>query len=74
EAVAQQRIQSSPPSDARMLELAHFKLSNATYGKPEQDMIAKRLRRVDFSDVQIRKHAESILICDGYDECQQSRN
>ena len=45
--------------------------------KPDQDMIAKQLRRLDFTDAQIKElkdHREFILICDGYDECQQTRN
>jgi len=40
-------------------------------------MVAKQLRRFDFSDAQIKElkdHREFILICDGYDECQQTRN
>jgi WD40 repeat protein len=45
--------------------------------KPECDMIAKQLRKADFSESQIRKmkhHRKFILICDGYDESQQTHN
>ena len=45
--------------------------------KPEHDLIAKHLRRVEFTEPQIREmkeHRKFILICDGYDECQQSHN
>ena len=45
--------------------------------KPEQDMIAKQLRRSEFTETEIRElkvHREFILICDGYDESQQTHN
>jgi WD40 repeat protein len=45
--------------------------------KPEHDMIAKQLRRLDFTEPQIRElklHRKFILICDGYDESQQTHN
>ncbi|KAF9952076.1 hypothetical protein BGZ72_006555 [Mortierella alpina] len=45
--------------------------------RPHQDLIAKHLARNDFTERQIRemkKHSKFILICDGYDESQQSRN
>jgi WD40 repeat protein len=45
--------------------------------KPEQDMIAKQLRRTEFTELQIRemkRHRKFILICDGYDESQQLHN
>ncbi|KAG0249051.1 hypothetical protein BG011_009627, partial [Mortierella polycephala] len=45
--------------------------------KPDQDLIAKHLRRNDFTEPQIREmknYREFILICDGYDESQQSHN
>ncbi|KAK3810142.1 MAG: WD40-repeat-containing domain protein [Benniella sp.] len=45
--------------------------------KPEHDMIAKQLRRNEFSEPQIRElkyHRKFILICDGYDESQQTHN
>ena len=45
--------------------------------KPEQDMIAKQLRKAEFTEPQIRElkhHHKFILICDGYDECQQTQN
>ena len=45
--------------------------------KPENDMIAKQLRRYEFSESQIREmkhYRKFILICDGYDESQQTHN
>ncbi|KAF9275602.1 hypothetical protein BGZ68_010659 [Mortierella alpina] len=45
--------------------------------KPEQDLIAKHLRRNDFSEPQIRELRSTrrfILICDAYDECQNIYN
>jgi len=48
-----------------------------TIDKPEDDMIAKKLRKDGHSELQIRemKHNRKfILICDGYDECQQTHN
>jgi len=45
--------------------------------KPEIDMIAKQLRRDEFTEPQIREmkhYRKFVLICDGYDESQQSRN
>jgi len=48
-----------------------------TIEKPEHDMIAKQLRRTEFSEPQIREmkhHRKFILICDGYDESQQTHN
>ncbi|KAF9344148.1 hypothetical protein BGX34_005951, partial [Mortierella sp. NVP85] len=45
--------------------------------KPEQDMIAKQLRRSEFTEPEIRElkeRREFILICDGYDESQQVNN
>ncbi|KAF9353297.1 hypothetical protein BGX34_011650, partial [Mortierella sp. NVP85] len=48
-----------------------------TIDKPDQDMVAKQLRRLDFTDAQIKElkgHRDFILICDGYDECQETRN
>ncbi|KAK3814025.1 MAG: WD40-repeat-containing domain protein [Benniella sp.] len=45
--------------------------------KPEHDMVAKQLRRIDFTEPQIRElklHRKFILICDGYDESQKTRN
>ncbi|KAF9387857.1 hypothetical protein BGX21_000447, partial [Mortierella sp. AD011] len=47
------------------------------FERSEQDLIAKKLRKVDFTDRQIlelRSYREFILICDGYDESQQIRN
>jgi len=48
-----------------------------TIEKPEHDMIAKQLRRTEFTEPQIREmknHRKFILICDGYDESQQTHN
>ncbi|KAF9347849.1 hypothetical protein BGX34_002845 [Mortierella sp. NVP85] len=48
-----------------------------TIDKPEFDMIAKQLKRDQFTDPQIREmkqHRTFILICDGYDESQQMHN
>ncbi|KAF9348605.1 hypothetical protein BGX34_002385, partial [Mortierella sp. NVP85] len=48
-----------------------------TIDKPEHDMIAKQLRKAEFTEPQIRElkfHRKFILICDGYDESQQSHN
>ena len=45
--------------------------------KPEHDMIAKQLRKAEFTEPQIRElkfHRNFILICDGYDESQQTYN
>jgi len=45
--------------------------------KPEHDMIAKQLRKNDLTEPQIRElkyHRKFILICDGYDESQQTHN
>ncbi|KAG0022202.1 hypothetical protein BGZ80_000773 [Entomortierella chlamydospora] len=52
-------------------------ISLPTIEKPERDMIAKRLRQANFTEGQIRElklHREFILICDGYDEIQETRN
>jgi len=48
-----------------------------TIGKPEHDLIAKYLRKAEFTEQQIRemKHYRKFtLICDGYDESQQTHN
>jgi len=44
--------------------------------KPGHDLVAKQLRKLDFTEPQIRelKYRKFILICDGYDESQQTRN
>ncbi|KAF9347919.1 hypothetical protein BGX34_002810, partial [Mortierella sp. NVP85] len=45
--------------------------------KPEHGMIAKQLRKAEFTETQIRElksHREFVLICDGYDESQQTHN
>ena len=45
--------------------------------KPEHDMVAKQLRKAEFEDAQIRELKSSrrfVLICDGYDESQQTEN
>jgi len=52
-------------------------ISLAAIDKPEHDMIAKQLRRVEFTEPQIREmkqYRRFILICDGYDESQQTHN
>ncbi|KAF9556979.1 hypothetical protein EC968_007869 [Mortierella alpina] len=44
---------------------------------PEEDLIAKHLRRYEFTEVQIRElksYGQIVLICDGYDECQKKDN
>ncbi|KAG0000964.1 hypothetical protein BGZ80_011679 [Entomortierella chlamydospora] len=44
---------------------------------PEYDMITKQLRRLNFTENQIlelKLHHEFVVICDGYDESQQTRN
>ncbi|KAF9272300.1 hypothetical protein BGZ68_002536, partial [Mortierella alpina] len=48
-----------------------------TIDNPEKDLVAKHLRRSDFSEPQIRELKNTrrfTLICDGYDECQQIYN
>jgi len=48
-----------------------------TVDKPEHDIIAKQLRKTEFNEPQIRElkvHRKIILICDGYDESQQTHN
>ncbi|KAG9324010.1 hypothetical protein KVV02_003489 [Mortierella alpina] len=44
--------------------------------RPEQDLIAKQLRKLQFEEPQIRelKRRKFVLICDGYDESQQMHN
>ncbi|KAK3809373.1 MAG: WD40-repeat-containing domain protein [Benniella sp.] len=45
--------------------------------KPEHDMIAKQLRMAEFTESQIREmkhYRKFIVICDGYDESQQTHN
>ena len=45
--------------------------------KPEHDMIAKQLRKAEFTEPQIREmkhYRRFIVICDGYDESQQTHN
>ncbi|KAF9348243.1 hypothetical protein BGX26_000327 [Mortierella sp. AD094] len=44
---------------------------------PERDLIAERLRKANFTESQIlelKLHHEFIIICDGYDESQQTQN
>ncbi|CAO3565079.1 unnamed protein product [Mortierella alpina] len=44
---------------------------------PGKDLVAKHLRRCDFLEPQIRElknNRRFMLICDGYDECQQIHN
>ncbi|KAF9561018.1 hypothetical protein EC968_005942 [Mortierella alpina] len=45
--------------------------------RPDRDMIAKQLRKFEFSDSQIRElktHCQFVLICDVYDESQETHN
>ncbi|KAF9981591.1 hypothetical protein BGZ65_003786, partial [Modicella reniformis] len=45
--------------------------------KPEHHLIVKQLRKAEFSEPEIRElkaHHRFILICDGYDESQQTQN
>ncbi|KAF9967802.1 hypothetical protein BGZ70_008112 [Mortierella alpina] len=44
--------------------------------RPEQDLIVKQLRKLQFEESQIRelKKRKFVLICDGYDESQQTQN
>ncbi|KAF9208456.1 hypothetical protein BGZ49_008744 [Haplosporangium sp. Z 27] len=45
--------------------------------KPEYDMITKQLQRHDFTEdqiIELKTHREFVVICDGYDESQQTRN
>ncbi len=45
--------------------------------KPEQDLIPKHLRKAGFTEPQIRElkdRHQFVLICDGYDESQQTHN
>ena len=49
----------------------------AAIDNPEHDLVAKYLRRAEFTDPQIREMRNNhkfILICDGYDESHQPRN
>ncbi|KAF9939551.1 hypothetical protein BGZ67_009317 [Mortierella alpina] len=51
-------------------------ISLPTVHRPEQDLIAKQLRKLQFEEPQIRelKKRKFVLICDGYDESQQTHN
>ncbi|KAG0244123.1 hypothetical protein BGX31_009775 [Mortierella sp. GBA43] len=52
-------------------------ISLPTIEKPEHDMIEKHLRRTSFTEAQIKElklYRKFVLICDGYDETQQSYN
>ncbi|KAF9087474.1 hypothetical protein BGX27_002933, partial [Mortierella sp. AM989] len=49
----------------------------ATIDKPQNDLIGKQLERMSFNEAQIKELKETrefTLICDGYDESQQTRN
>ncbi|KAG0344137.1 hypothetical protein BG005_002027, partial [Podila minutissima] len=53
----------------------HINLS--AIDRPEQDMIAKQLRKFELSNSQIRElkaQRKFVLICDGYDESQEKHN
>ncbi|KAG0195985.1 Transducin (beta)-like 1 X-linked receptor 1, partial [Mortierella sp. GBA30] len=44
---------------------------------PEEDLIAKHLRKYEFTESQIRElksYRQIVLICDGYDECKKKDN
>ncbi|KAF9993769.1 hypothetical protein BGZ80_008040, partial [Entomortierella chlamydospora] len=44
---------------------------------PERNLVTKQLQRLDFTEIQIKElkeHHKFILICDGYDEIQQTKN
>ncbi|KAG0009119.1 hypothetical protein BGZ80_002721 [Entomortierella chlamydospora] len=59
--------------DERIPLLIHL----PTIKEPEHGLIDKHLRDLNFTESQIRElklHREFILICDGYDESQQTRN
>ncbi|KAG0012653.1 hypothetical protein BGZ80_011600 [Entomortierella chlamydospora] len=48
-----------------------------TLSNPERDLIAERLRQANFTESQIlelKLHRKFILICDGYDEIQNTKN
>ena len=52
-------------------------ISLPSIDRPELDMIAKQLRKAEFTEPQIRElkiHRKFMLICDGYDEGQQNHN
>ncbi|KAF9346286.1 geranylgeranyl pyrophosphate synthetase [Mortierella sp. AD094] len=60
-------------SDGRIPLFIHL----PTLNNPERDLIAERLRQANFTENQIlepKLHREFILICDGYDEIQNTRN
>ncbi|KAG0075679.1 hypothetical protein BGZ90_009613, partial [Linnemannia elongata] len=45
--------------------------------QPDEDLVAKQLRTIDFSEEQIwylKQHRQLLLICDGYDESQLTAN
>ncbi|KAG0013790.1 hypothetical protein BGZ80_010861, partial [Entomortierella chlamydospora] len=45
--------------------------------RPEQNLIDKHLRRAKFTEpeiLELKAHREFVIICDGYDESQQTRN
>ncbi|KAG9071485.1 hypothetical protein KI688_005697 [Linnemannia hyalina] len=45
--------------------------------QPDEDLVAKQLRTIDFSEEQIwdlKQHRQLLLICDGYDESQLTSN
>ncbi|KAG0056735.1 hypothetical protein BGZ83_003704 [Gryganskiella cystojenkinii] len=51
-------------------------VSLPTIDRPDKELIAKHLRQCEFTDPQIRelKERQFVIICDGYDESQQSQN
>ncbi|KAG0068612.1 hypothetical protein BGZ89_004405 [Linnemannia elongata] len=45
--------------------------------QPDEDLVAKQLRIIDFSEEQIwdiKQHRQFLLVCDGYDESQLTTN
>ncbi|KAG0315680.1 hypothetical protein BGZ99_007323 [Dissophora globulifera] len=49
----------------------------STIERPDQDLITKHLRRAEFTERQIKElkgYRRFVLICDGYDESQQTQN
>lgn len=54
-----------------------LRISLSAISSPDQDMIAKQLRRAEFTEPEIRElkmYRQFILICDDYDEGQQTHN
>ncbi|KAF8975633.1 hypothetical protein BGZ46_008957 [Entomortierella lignicola] len=73
----------------KALEISQWKKFGKTYKRiplfihlpaiedPHHDLITKQLRKFNFTEnqiIELKMHWEFILICDGYDEAQQTRN